>query len=113
MGLFQVMPYHFKEGEDPFAPEVNALRGLKYLRQSQEAGGNPRLALAGYNGGINGARSAERYWAYETQRYVYWGLGIYQDARSGLEFSPRLQEWLDYGGSALCKKAHLSLQDAD
>ncbi len=111
MGLFQVMPYHFQEGEDPFLPEVNAFRGLKYLRQAQEAAeGNTRLTLAGYNGGINAARAAERYWAYETQRYVYWGLGIYRDARSGLEHSPRLEEWLAAGGSGLCKLARQSQQ---
>ncbi len=111
MGLFQVMPYHFQEGEDPFLPEVNAFRGLKYLRQAQEsAGGSTRLTLAGYNGGINAARAAERYWAYETQRYVYWGLGIYRDARSGLDYSPRLEEWLAAGGSGLCKLARQSQQ---
>jgi len=30
-GLFQVMPYHFKLGENPLDPEINALRGLAYL----------------------------------------------------------------------------------
>src|SRR5215211_4582608 len=51
--LFQVMPFHFKFGENPYNPETNALRGLSYLSRSlQAAGGNPRLALAGYNGGL-------------------------------------------------------------
>src|SRR5919197_1910450 len=28
MGLFQVMPFHFHFGENPYDPETNALRGL-------------------------------------------------------------------------------------
>ena len=28
IGLFQVMPFHFQAGEDPFDPETNARRGL-------------------------------------------------------------------------------------
>ncbi|MGA9533429.1 MAG: lytic transglycosylase domain-containing protein, partial [Anaerolineales bacterium] len=51
-GLFQVMPYHFAPGEDPFDPDTNARRGLSYLKRSLDlAGGDPALALAGYNGG--------------------------------------------------------------
>lgn len=104
-GLFQVMPYHFQEGEDPFQTNINAKRGLQYLRQAKEAGGNSRLALAGYNGGINGASLPEEDWTAETTRYVYWGLKIYKDARNGLDHSSRLDEWLAYGGASLCQKA--------
>ena len=43
-GLFQVMPYHFHFGENPYDPETNALRGLDYLSRSlQTARGNARL----------------------------------------------------------------------
>ncbi|MCJ7716849.1 MAG: transglycosylase SLT domain-containing protein [Anaerolineales bacterium] len=105
MGLFQVMPYHFKEGEDPFKPGINARRGLSYLRQALKSGGDVRLALAGYNGGITGAQNPEENWPEETRRYVYWGLKIYKDAEEGKEHSPRLQEWLDSGGSSLCLAA--------
>ena len=104
-GLFQVMPYHFQEGENPFQPNINAKRGLQYLRQAKEAGGNSRLALAGYNGGITGASLPEGEWPDEMSRYVYWGLKIFKDARNGLDHSTRLQEWLNAGGAALCKKA--------
>ena len=104
-GLFQVMPYHFHEGENPFLPDTNAKRGLQYLRQSKEAGGNSRLTLAGYNGGINGATHPEAEWPEETQRYVYWGLKIYEDAVDGMEHSERLDEWLAHGGASLCQKA--------
>ena len=102
MGLFQVMPYHFLEGENPFDTATNAKRGLGYLRQALESGGSPLMALAGYNGGINGAQKPPASWPEETKRYVYWGLDIYQDARAGRDHSPRLEEWLSRGGSSLC-----------
>lgn len=107
-GLFQVMPYHFLEGENPFQPDTNAKRGLQYLRQAKEAGGNSRLALAGYNGGITGASLPEEEWPDEMTRYVYWGLKIFKDARNGIEHSARLQEWLNAGGASLCNKARES-----
>lgn len=105
MGLFQVMPYHFKEGEDPYQPGTNARRGLSYLRQSLESGGSTRLALAGYNGGINGAQNPEEFWPDETHRYLYWGVRIYKDANEGKDHSPRLEEWLNSGGNSLCLAA--------
>lgn len=104
-GLFQVMPYHFQPGEDPFQPDINAKRGLNYLRNSLREGKNIRLALAGYNGGIQGASRAETDWAKETQRYVYWGVKIYRDAVEGKDHSPRLEEWLLAGGNHLCRQA--------
>ncbi len=110
MGLFQVMPFHFESGENPYDPAVNARRGLDYLRRALEArGGDPRLGMAGYNGGISGAQRPESQWAAETQRYVYWGVGIYLDARAGKERSPRLEEWLSHGGNSLCAQAAQNL----
>ena len=107
MGLFQVMPYHFTSSDNPYAPETNARRGLDYLKRSLEAAqGDPRLALAGYNGGIGVIGMSESVWALETQRYVYWGSGIYAQATSGASDSPRLQEWLASNGAFLCKQAH-------
>ena len=107
MGLFQVMPYHFTASDDPYAPDTNALRGLDYLRRSLEtAHGDPRLALAGYNGGIGVIDRSEFDWAAETQRYAYWGSGIYAEASSGASESLRLQEWLTTSGVSLCRQAH-------
>ena len=34
MGLFQVMPYHFSSGENPYKPNINARRGLAFLKKS-------------------------------------------------------------------------------
>ncbi len=109
-GLFQVMPDHFEVFEDPFAPETNALRGLNYLKESlQRANGNPRLALAGYNGGVGVIFRDESTWADETIRYAYWGSGIYGDAANNLGHSWRLDEWLNAGGASLCLQAAQAL----
>ncbi len=106
MSLFQVMPFHFVAGEDPFDPDTNALRGMGYLQRSlQAAGGNPRLALAGYNGGIGVISWSESSWPAETQRYAYWGSGIYAEASGGSTESQRLQEWLTTSGLSLCRQA--------
>ncbi len=110
MGLFQVMPYHFAEGEDPYDPETNARRGLTYLKKAWErTEGDVRLALAAYNGGFRRLQEPEDWWPEETRRYVRWGTGIYQDAREGRTSSPTLEEWLAQGGWWLCQKARLSL----
>jgi soluble lytic murein transglycosylase-like protein len=106
IGLFQVMPYHFTEADDPYSPDTNALRGLDYLRRSmQTSGSDARLALAGYNGGIGVIGRAASEWPEQTQRYAYWGSGIYADAGSGLTESPRLEEWLHSNGLSLCRQA--------
>jgi hypothetical protein len=110
MGLFQVMPYHFAAGDDPYNPDTNALRGLAYLKRSlAAAGGEARLALAGYNGGIGVIGRAESSWAGETQRYAYWGNGIYAEASNDATESLRLQEWLKAGGAGLCRQASARL----
>jgi soluble lytic murein transglycosylase-like protein len=111
MGLFQVMPFHFYASDNPYDPATNAARGLDYLRRSLEAAfGDARLALAGYNGGIGVISRGEYSWAAETVRYVYWGSGIYSDAVSGAESSPRLQEWYNAAGVSLCRQAHSRLE---
>jgi soluble lytic murein transglycosylase-like protein len=105
-GLFQVMPFHFLVYENAYNPDINALRGIDYLARSlQRSGGDARLALAGYNGGIGVIGRAESTWAAETIRYAYWGSGIYADASQNATQSSRLNEWLAAGGASLCRKA--------
>jgi soluble lytic murein transglycosylase-like protein len=105
-GLFQVMPFHFALGDNPFDPKTNALRGLKYLARSvQAANGDARLALAGYNGGIGVISRYEWTWAAETRRYIYYSLPIYEDARSGKTSSSMLEEWYRKYGAGLCRQA--------
>jgi soluble lytic murein transglycosylase-like protein len=110
MGLFQVMPFHFHVTDNPFNPDTNALRGLNYLSRSLATGnGNPRLALAGYNGGIGVISRSERNWPAETKRYVYYGAPIYEDALRGAASSSVLEEWYGKYGSGLCNQAHKRL----
>ena len=106
MGLFQVMPYHFSAGENPYQPDINALRGLDYLKRSLDtAGGNARLAMAGYNGGIGVISRGEWTWAAETARYVKYGFPIYEDARGGARISSALNKWYGRYGAGLCRQA--------
>ena len=110
MGLFQVMPFHFQTGENPYNTDTNALRGLNYLSRSLAAShGNVRLALAGYNGGIGVISRGEWTWPAETLRYVYYGAPIYEDARSGATSSAKLNEWYRKYGAGLCKQASQKL----
>ena len=105
-GLFQVMPFHFHIGENPFNPDTNALRGTGYLSRSlQAAGGNARLALAGYNGGIGVISRGEGSWSAETNRYVRFGGPMYEDASSSATSSPTLDEWYQKYGAGLCRQA--------
>ena len=110
MGLFQVMPFHFYATDDSYDPDTNARRGLGYLVSALErSGGNARLTLAGYNGGIGLIGRAEWTWPAETKRYVYFGDQIHADAVAGLATSERLNEWYIKYGVSLCKQAHETL----
>ncbi len=110
-GLFQVMPQYFEEEEDPYDPGTNAYKGLSWLQITLKSGGSIRMALAGYNAGLARARNPYLEWPNETQRYVNWGLNIYQDAMCGYDYSSALEHWLSKGGSALCYRAALEQQD--
>lgn len=106
IGLFQVMPFHFEASDSPYEPETNALRGLAYLKRSlDKAGGNARLALAGYNGGVGVISRGEWSWAAETVRYVKYGYPIYEDALAGVDTSAALNEWYGRYGAGLCRQA--------
>lgn len=108
-GLFQVMPFHFQDGENPLDPETNATRGLAYLARGLAlAGGDVGLALAGYNGGHGQIGRDPATWPTETVRYVRWGTGILGDLRAGLAYSPTLDAWLEAGGARLCDRAAAS-----
>lgn len=109
IGLFQVMPFHFSASDSPFDPDTNARRGLAYLAQSLDrARGDPRLALAGYNGGIGVIGRGEWAWPAETKRYVFYGGPIYADAVAGLSTSNAVNEWVLEYGVSLCRQARES-----
>jgi len=112
-GLFQVMPFHFESGENSYDPEINAHRGLAYLRGAFDlGGGNIGLALAGYNGGHSLIGRDPSLWPEETQRYVGWGTGIWDDLVNGEDSSSTLEAWLDAGGLRLCQAAHASSENS-
>ena len=109
-GLFQVMPFHFNEGDDMKAVQTNAAHGLLYLKEAFTlSDGDIHLTLAGYNGGHGQIQRPAHLWPEETQRYVQWGSGIYSDAVSGTSSSPTLYAWLDSGGRQLCWLAEQNL----
>ncbi|MBI5945801.1 MAG: transglycosylase SLT domain-containing protein [Chloroflexi bacterium] len=106
MGLFQVMPFHFYAVDDPYDPDTNAARGLAYLARSlATGGGDARLAMAGYNGGIGVISRAEWTWHAQTKRYVQYGAPMYEDARNGINPSPALNDWYEKYGVSLCRQA--------
>jgi soluble lytic murein transglycosylase-like protein len=105
-GLFQVMPFHFVEGEDSLDPDTNARRGINYfVGRLEQTGGDIGRSYAGYNGGHVAAASHWDEWAHETQRYYIWTTGLYDDIQSDLTESPTLQQWLQAGGASLCRQA--------
>lgn len=105
-GLFQVMPFHFEDDEDPYDTQTNAYRGLGYLSMSLEAAnGSVPLALLGYNAGISTISKPRSSWPSQGNRYIYWGANIYNDASRGFDESPVLNEWLQKGGQTLCNQA--------
>jgi soluble lytic murein transglycosylase-like protein len=104
IGLFQVMPYHFASGDDPYDPDTNALRGLAYLKRSLAASnGDIRLALAGYNGGIGVIGRSESTWSSQTQNYAAVGSRIYSEAAATVNKSSSPKQW--GSGSSLCQQA--------
>ena len=109
-GLFQVMPFHFRPGEDMLDPDTNARHGLQYLKAGLSlAQGNAGLALAGYNGGHSLISKSSANWPSETRQYYYWGSRLYYDAMTNAPGSSTLAEWLAAGGQSLCQRAHRRL----
>ena len=105
-GLFQVMPFHFQQGDSLQDPNTNAGRGLAFLKESLDtAHGEVRLALASYNGGTDLISLDESLWPDETIQYTYWGTAIYQDAQRGASASQVLNQWKAHNGWRLCLQA--------
>lgn len=110
MGLFQVMPFHFSAGEEPYEPTTNAFRGMTYLHRGLEISkGHAGLALAGYNGGHSVINKDYSRWSGETKRYYRWGSGIYREAAAGWETSPTLNDWYTAAGRSMCNTAEAYL----
>lgn len=109
-GLFQVMPFHFSDGEDMIDPDTNALRAANFLNYCYTYSNHDiGLTLACYNGGPSVVNKNMHAWPAETQRYYMWGVGIYADAIQNRSESATLNRWLAAGGSTLCQMADTTL----
>jgi soluble lytic murein transglycosylase-like protein len=51
LGLMQVMPFHFKQGEEPFNPRTNIRAGVRYLQEIRGKVNNLVQAASMYNAG--------------------------------------------------------------
>ncbi len=109
-GLFQVMPFHFDDGEDMLNPDVNVKRGSAFLNHCLAAAdGVIGLTLACYNGGASVINLQRESWSRETQSYYRWGVGIYSDAVAGNSTSDTFDQWMAAGGERLCASAQREL----
>ena len=109
-GLFQVMPFHFAEGENMLDPDTNARRGSAFLKQcGHAADGVIGLTLVCYNGGASVLGKSRENWSRETQAYYRWGVGIFSDAVARSDSSETFDQWLAAGGQRLCASAEREL----
>ncbi len=114
VGLMQVMPFHFDNGENMLNPDTNVQRGMGVFYEclTQFSDWDLGLALACYNGGPSVTQRDYSTWAAETQYYYRWATGLWQDVVSGKKSSDTLAEWLDAGGQNLCARASADLFSA-
>jgi len=105
LGLMQVMPFHFQNGENMINPDTNVMRGMTVFYEclTQFAGWDLGMALACYNGGPRVTQIDFSQWAAETQSYYRWATGLWTDVQAGSETSQTLNEWLGAGGQRLCQ----------
>jgi len=107
LGLMQVMPFHFQNGENMINPDTNVARGMTVFYEclTQFAGWDLGTALACYNGGPSVTQRPFSSWANETQYYYRWATGLWSDVQNGDETSDALEDWLAAGGERLCVQA--------
>ncbi len=107
VGLMQVMPFHFEDGENMLNPDMNVQRGMTVFYEclTQFSGWDLGLALACYNGGPSVTLSDPSAWALETQYYYHWATGLWEDVVEGRKTSATLDEWLAAGGARMCNSS--------
>lgn len=107
LGLMQVMPFHFENGENMLNPDTNVQRGMTVFYEclTQFANWDLGMALACYNGGPSVTQSDYALWADETQYYYRWATGLWHDVVEGNRSSETLTDWLAAGGERLCAQA--------
>jgi hypothetical protein len=86
MGLMQLMPLHFEQGQQPFDPKLNLMLGTRYLAElKQRYDGDLELALAAYHAGPGAVEKWGGVPPYqETHRYVGRVLSLYERHRASL-----------------------------
>lgn len=106
LGLMQVMPFHFDNGENMINPDTNVENGMAVFYEClmQFAGGDLGLALACYNGGPSVTVRDHSTWAAETQHYYEWATGLWDDVVNQRNRSETLENWLAAGGQRLCNQ---------
>jgi hypothetical protein len=107
LGLMQVMPFHFDNGENMIEPDTNVQRGMIVFYECLEqfADWDLGLALACYNGGPGVTMRDRATWPSETQSYYRWATGMWDDVVNHRDDSSTLSQWLEAGGSRLCSSA--------
>jgi hypothetical protein len=107
LGLMQVMPFHFANGENMLNPDTNVRRGMSVFYEclKQFADWDLGLALACYNGGPSVTQRDYSTWAQETQSYYDWATGLWDDVVNKRDSSKTLDRWLAAGGQGLCDQA--------
>jgi soluble lytic murein transglycosylase-like protein len=113
LGLMQVMPFHFENGENMLNPDTNVRRGMFVFYEclTQFADWDLGMALACYNGGPSVTQIDYELWAEETRYYYRWATGLWSDVSEGNDKSQTLSQWLDAGGQRLCRQAAEVAQD--
>ncbi len=113
LGLMQVMPMHFSDGENMINPETNVRRGMGVFHEclSQFAGWDLGRALACYNGGPSVLSRPFDNWPRETRSYYRWATGMWNEVVRGRSASGTLDDWLGAGGSRLCQQALRTLSE--
>ena len=113
LGLMQVMPMHFDDGENMINPETNVRHGMEVFHEclSQFAGWDLGRALACYNGGPGVLNRSFDNWPRETRSYYRWATGMWNEVVRGRDSSGTLDDWLGAGGSRLCQQALRTLSE--
>ncbi len=107
LGLMQVMPFHFDNGENMLNPDTNVRRGMDVFYEclTQFAQFDLGMALACYNGGPGVTLMEPESWVPETRYYYEWATGLWAEIVAGKSTSETLASWLASGGQRLCDRA--------
>lgn len=114
VGLMQVMPFYFDNGENMLDPDTNVYHGMRIFQECLNvfADGDVGIAAACYNGGASITQTSYVNWPQETQSYYDWANGLWNDVVNGVSDSDTLEDWLASGGSRLCAIAAEDLSTA-